>query len=260
MNTYVNHSALAAFGLVLLCAVGGTGCSSDDPSDPAPPPAPVAPPSPPPARTFVENADLALRADNLFADPQFDAPGYRFNSFFAVDPVALTLTKMTRLAIWDSPFGRRSPALSVNAKVDTSLGAFFAIPDKGGYRVSLWLSAEDAVSAEPVAVPESVKAHLLLATGKTEVAALTPQSTRVVGARTWVQVAATVMANAGTYFLYVGIPKGVSVLIAAPEAVASTAKMEAPSPSGVAPEWVRTMAGRLPESPLPPRLVPPRPR
>ncbi len=127
MNTYFNRSALGALALALV-SFGSTGCSAGDP-------APVAPaattPAPAPARTLVENANLARRPDNLFADPQFDAPGYRFNSFFAVDPAALTLAKMTRLDRWDTPFGRRSPALLVSAKVDTSLGAFFAIPDKG---------------------------------------------------------------------------------------------------------------------------------
>ncbi len=259
MKNHFDCSALGALVLAL-ASIGSTGCSSDDPPEPVPPSATATAPVPAPARLQVENVDLARRPDNLFADPQFDAPGYRFNSFFAVDPAALTLTKMTRLALWDSPFGRRSPALLVNAKVDTSLGAFFAIPDKGGYRVSIWLSGEDAVSSEPAPVPEGVKAHLLLATGKSEVALLAPQSTKVVGARTWVEVVATVTANAGTYFLYVGIPKGASVLVAAPEAVASTAKMEALPAPGVAPEWVHTMARRLPESPLPARIVPPRPR
>lgn len=256
MNTYFNRSALGALVFALV-SFGSSGCSAGDP-------APVAPaattPAPAPARTLVENADLARRPDNLFADPQFDAPGYRFNSFFALDPAALTLAKMTRLDRWDTPFGRRSPALLVSAKVDTSLGAFFAIPDKGVYRVSIWLSGADGVNADPAPVPEGVKAHLLLATGKSEVAVLAPQSTKVVGARTWVEVATTVTANAGTYFVYVGIPKGASILAAAPEAVASTAKVEpAPAP-GVAPDWVRTMAGRIPESPLPARPAPPRPR
>lgn len=248
----------AAFSIALLViALTEAGCSAGDS-------APVAPaattPAPAPARTLVENANLARRPDNLFADPQFDAPGYRFNSFFALDPVALTLAKMTRLDRWDNPFGRRSPALQVSAKVDTSLGAFFAIPDKGAYRISIWLSGAEGANADAAPVPEGVKAHLVRAAGKSEMAVLAPQSTKVVGARTWVEVATTVAADAGTYFLYVGIPKGASILAAAPEAVASTAKLEpAPAP-GVAPDWVRTMAGRIPESPLPTRPAPPRPR
>lgn len=254
MNTRL-RPALVAFALSL-ASLGASGCSSDD----AAPSPPAAAPSAPPARILVENANLALRPDNLFADPQFDAPGYRFNSFFALDPAALTLAKMTRLARWDTPFGRRSPALHVSAKVDTALGAFFAIPDKGAYRISIRLSGADGVDAAPAPVPEGVKAHLLLATGKGEVALLAPQSTKVVGERTWVEVSTIAAVEAGTYFLYVGIPKGASVLAAAPEAVASTARVEPTRPAAAAPTWVRSVAGRIPESPLPARPAPPRPR
>jgi hypothetical protein len=194
----------------LLCCLG---CSTEDEL-----PAPAAVTSTP-QRTMIENAGLALRADNLFTDPLFASPGFSRGEFFGVrnkDGDA----PIVRLTLWDAPFGKRSPALFFQAKgKDTGVVGGVVIPQKGIYRISVWVSGakSDGKTWEPEELPEGVRAQLLLASGSVELAALAAGETKTVGLRTWTHLEATFATEAQNCGFYVRIPSERGVLVAAPE-------------------------------------------
>jgi hypothetical protein len=109
-------------------------------------------------RTLLESAGLALAPDNYFTDPLFATPGPRRGEFFGVrnkdsdSPVA-------RLSLWDTPFGRRSPALFFQAPgAESGIVAGVVIPRKGTYRISVWLSGAQEKTWEPEELSAGVQA------------------------------------------------------------------------------------------------------
>ena len=257
--------ALCTFVVMGALSSSLVGCGSDDP---APAPAPSAssstplPPPGSPARTLSEDVPLGLATDNLFADPQFLVPGFRATGFFVFSPKSQSPRSTVRYAAWDTPFGRRSPAVTIGAQSEELvLCSVFPASDKGSYKVSIFVSGTSP-DGTPTPVPEGATAELVSAAGKKAIAKLTASGdAKVVGTRSWTKLEATFAADPGNLMLLVTAPKGSSLLAAAPEARRVTSSSGAVSPAvvGSAPAWVERAYARLPEVPRPKPLLPPRP-
>lgn len=257
--------------LYTILALGGpvvtslTGCGTDDPA-PAPAPTtstttPVVPPGPP-ARTLSVDVPLGLSTDNLFADPQFLVPGFRPNAFFVFSPKIQSPKSTVRYAAWDTPFGRRSPAVTIGAQSEELvLCSTFPASKKGTYRVSIWISGTSPDGTE-TPLPEGASGEMVSAAGKKAIAKLTPTGEpKVVGTRSWTKLEGTFTTDPGNVMLLVTAPKGSSLLVAAPEAREVTAASASLSPValGSPPAWVERAFASLPDVPRPKPQLPPRP-
>lgn len=249
MGTFVRPFGVALAAALLAC--------SDDASSPTPTPAPTETP----ARALVTDAPLGLAPENLFADPTFRGPRFTFGAFFAATPASLQLLPLGRIVSWDAPYGRRSPALTVTATEAAVIGAFFTPPTATTYRASVWLAGGVDLGGAAAPLPENVRVQVVLATGKSEVAALTVGPAKEIGSRTWVPYEAIFSAAPIMHFLQISLPKG-TVLVAAPEVTLATARrsrsLAAPTANPIDAPWVASLAARLPSLPPNPRPLPPR--
>lgn len=257
--------ALCTFVAMGALSSSPLGCGSDEP---APAPAPSAssttplPPPGSPARTLSEGVPLGLAPDNLFADPQFLVPGFRATGFFVFSPKSQSPKSTVRYAAWDTPFGRRSPAVTLGAQSEELvLCSVFPASEKSSYQVSIFVSGTSP-DGTPTPVPVGTTAEVASAAGKKAIAKLTVTGEpKVVGTRSWTKLEATFAADPGNLMLLVTAPKGSSLLAAAPEARRVTSSSAAISPVvvGNAPAWVERVYARLPEVPRPKPQLPPRP-
>jgi hypothetical protein len=190
-------------------------------------------------------------------------PGFRATGFFVFSPKSQSPKSTVRYAAWDTPFGRRSPAVTLGAQSEELvLCSVFPASKKSSYKVSIFVSGTSS-DGTPTPVPEGASAELVSAAGMKAIAKLTVVGEpKLVGGRSWTKLEATFTADPGNLMLLVTAPKGSALLAAAPEArevTSSSATRSAPTSLGPAPAWVERAFARLPEVPRPKPSLPPRP-